>query len=480
MKKFFLLFYLLFAFTPLVVRGEVLITEIAWMGTTSSTTDDEWIELYNSGAEAVDLSLWTIEADDGTPHISLGGAIGGSSFFILERTDDTTLPNIIAGLIYAGALENGGEKLYLKNNGVIVQTIDGSTGWPAGDNTTKDTMQWSGTGWITATPTPVSVSFVENNDGSQEEDGNNTPPQNNKDEEKNTSSATPVEILSVHYAPAPLVYIDKAIPVYVSAGRDRLVARDALVVFDAFSETEDGEYIQANDYEWTFGDGAWARGKMVSHRYVRPGTYVVILNATYPNSSAVDKAMVTVFEPAVSITNVADIKGPFVEITNKGETDINLYEWSLSDSGRGVFLFPKDTIIEKGNSVQFPNENLGLRLDGTITLNDSIKNNVSVFDTRLSLAHTTSIIGGQGALTSSPSVIVVNTKVVETKTSVEVEPPRQFVRVDTKTPPIATKIRATETASGTIIFEGKRNSGLMAGLLAIPQKVFGFVKNLIF
>jgi hypothetical protein len=131
------------------------------MGTTSSA-NDEWIELYNSGSEPVDLTGWTLQAADGTPAIDIASKatgpviIGPGNFFLLERTDDDTVPGIAADAIYTGALGNEpGETLVLKDaSSTEVYRIDASAGWPAGDNVTKDTMQLSSNGWVTDTPTP--------------------------------------------------------------------------------------------------------------------------------------------------------------------------------------------------------------------------------------------------------------------------------------------------------------------------------------
>jgi hypothetical protein len=47
---------------------DVVFSEIAWMGTTTSS-NDEWIELYNNTDGAIDLTGWTLNAADGTPSI---------------------------------------------------------------------------------------------------------------------------------------------------------------------------------------------------------------------------------------------------------------------------------------------------------------------------------------------------------------------------------------------------------------------------
>lgn len=124
------------------------------MGTTQSA-NDEWIELFNSSTETVALDGWTLTTADETPTISLSGSISANSYFLLERTNDETVPSISADLIYSGALGNAGETMALFNTeNTEVFRIDAGGGWPAGDNTTKETMQYLEGKWITAPATP--------------------------------------------------------------------------------------------------------------------------------------------------------------------------------------------------------------------------------------------------------------------------------------------------------------------------------------
>lgn len=119
----------------------VVINEIGWMGTATSS-NDEWIELYNITSQTVDLTGWALSASDGTPSITLSGAISGYGFYLLERTNDLVISDISADKIYTGALGNSGEWLKLRDNsGNLKDSADFSTGWPAGDNATKSSME---------------------------------------------------------------------------------------------------------------------------------------------------------------------------------------------------------------------------------------------------------------------------------------------------------------------------------------------------
>jgi hypothetical protein len=111
------------------------------MGTETSF-NDEWIELYNNTSSPIDISNWKLVAEDGTPEIALSGVISPKDFYLLERTDDTTISEINADKIYTGALGNKGEKLKLfDEQGNLIDEVNCSTGWFEGDNSTKQTME---------------------------------------------------------------------------------------------------------------------------------------------------------------------------------------------------------------------------------------------------------------------------------------------------------------------------------------------------
>ncbi len=121
--------------------GDVVINEIAWMGTGASY-NDEWVELLNNTEKEVDLDGWVLKAEDGSPEIGLSGTIPARGYFLLERTDDATVNDIDADFIYTGALGNSGEHLKLISpSGEIIDEVICGDGWFAGDNDTKMSME---------------------------------------------------------------------------------------------------------------------------------------------------------------------------------------------------------------------------------------------------------------------------------------------------------------------------------------------------
>ena len=117
----------------------VVVNEIAWMGTATSSTD-EWIELYNNTTSTIDLAGWTLLATDGTPSITFFTSnstttIPALGFYLLERTNDQTISDIPADQIYTGALENEGEKLELRDaDNNLIDLVDCSLGWFSGSS----------------------------------------------------------------------------------------------------------------------------------------------------------------------------------------------------------------------------------------------------------------------------------------------------------------------------------------------------------
>ena len=191
--------------TNTVVRS-VIINEVAWAGTTSSLTGDEWIELYNTTNAAINITGWTLKAADGTPSITLNGTISAGGYFLLERDDDTTVSDILADQIYTGDLSNSGEALTLyDSSNKVIDTANGNGGsWPAGSSSTYGTMERTSTStdsdsiWITNTGTK------RNGKNANSGDILGTPKQSNT-VSSSSSTATPEPTDTPTLPPPPVV-----------------------------------------------------------------------------------------------------------------------------------------------------------------------------------------------------------------------------------------------------------------------------------
>ncbi|OGM98155.1 MAG: hypothetical protein A2735_00405 [Candidatus Yanofskybacteria bacterium RIFCSPHIGHO2_01_FULL_41_21] len=127
--------------------GSVVINEIAWMGTggTAKLSNDEWIELYNTTSRTIDLTGWILKSLTGTspdPQIALSNSIQPFGFYLLERTDDTTVSNILAGQVYTGSLLDTGENLELvAPSGLLIDAVRSEGLWYAGNKEGRFSME---------------------------------------------------------------------------------------------------------------------------------------------------------------------------------------------------------------------------------------------------------------------------------------------------------------------------------------------------
>ncbi|OHA52810.1 MAG: hypothetical protein A3A97_00470 [Candidatus Terrybacteria bacterium RIFCSPLOWO2_01_FULL_40_23] len=164
---FLFLFGIFFFVSRADATDTIIISEIAWMGT-SLDSQNEWVELYNPSSQDMNLDGWAFVGMDAASSVkiskTLSGTIPANGFFLLERTDNETVPNVSVPQeqIYSGSLLDAGENIELKNNtGQIIDSIYASTaGWPAGDKTSgsKKPMErttdgsWTTSATIDGTP----------------------------------------------------------------------------------------------------------------------------------------------------------------------------------------------------------------------------------------------------------------------------------------------------------------------------------------
>ena len=141
------------------------------MGTIASSSD-EWIELYNPGNLALDLTGWKLKAADGSPAVNLTGVISARGYFVLA-TSNSVFDDLAPQQTYSGSLNNAGEilRLYDPTDGLIDTANSDGGSWPAGiasptyasmerrGNTTDQLTSWS----TYADPNPTNI--VHDRDG---------------------------------------------------------------------------------------------------------------------------------------------------------------------------------------------------------------------------------------------------------------------------------------------------------------------------
>lgn len=357
--SYLLLFLLLFFLAiPFSARATVVINEVAWMGTTADWRD-EWVELANIGTTPVAADGWMLSTIDGELSITLSGTIAAGGFYLIERTDDSTLPDIAANLVASfgkGGLANGGEVLVLKNaSGAELDNVDGSDNWAiGGNNGTKETLQRITTGWITASPTPKAVNVSTASGGAVEE----------------VTAETPSAVAAEGSAPTAVASGSGSVPapepqIFASAGEDKIaiVGADATFSGTAFGKT--GELISRAQYLWTFGDGSWARGAYVRHVYRFPGEYITVLNVSEGDDTVADQLRVRVEPNQMQMSEIFPGSDSWTELANNSDRTVDISQWGISLQKDGArvpeqtFWFPDTTRVLPHARVIISSQTLG-------------------------------------------------------------------------------------------------------------------------
>ena len=351
---------------PGVSQAAVFINEVAWMGSDASA-NYEWIELYNDGpATAVDG--WIL-SDGRNLSIELAGTVSANSYAVLERTSDESVAGS-AFLIYTGALPNTGGTLRLETaQGQLVDLVSGGDGWEqiGGDNTTKETAQYTSKGWITAVATPGALNSTqstvikeEKKDVDKEEDKTDAtadePEQTQSSpRSKGSSNAETVRLtlpdvtLDLAIDAQSIGYINQTIPLRAEASG---IGKDLL---------------NSLEYQWNFGDGNTGQSADTTHRYQFPGTYIVTLYAQYKRQKQITRHQITILPVELSLSKNANGD---IQLNNDSpyEVDISGYTVVAHDT----FTFPKYSLILPNQTITLPRT----------TLTNSNNVMIAVYDTQ--------------------------------------------------------------------------------------------------
>jgi len=344
MRLLFSLF-LLALFLPTTALATIEISEIAWMGDTTSA-NYEWIELHNTGSDSVDITDWIL-ADGVNINNLLAGSINAGQYVVLERNRSSEqYLNNPPFSIYTGALVNSGVTITLiRNDGNIEDKVIGGENWQniGGDNTTKDTPQRTSSGWVTAIPTPGNPNKTENSNPVITTETNVT----NTTGANTTSTKSPPK-----NSPSTTSQISK--PVTDGQLQLKLIVPktayvNQLVKFDVFPAGIAPVLLKSIRYEWNFGDLGATKQKQVLHTYSYPGNYVVTLYGSFAKENKTVRQEITVLPVLISLTNnsMGDI-----QINNDAPYEIDLSGFTLTGSSQ--IKFPPRTVLLSHSTITVP------------------------------------------------------------------------------------------------------------------------------
>jgi len=262
--------------TPSALRP-VIINEIAWAGTTSSLSGDEWIELYNTTNASINLTGWTLTAADGTPTISLSGTIPAGGYFLLEKDDNNTVSDVSADQIYTGDLSNSGETLTLRDGAnTVIDTANGNGGsWPAGSSSTYGSMERTSTSADSDSIWKTNTGIKKNGKNANGGDILGTPKQSNS--QGVVSTATPTKTPTPSPTPAVVGTLIPPRPIL-----NEILARPGfdwngdgeINVFDEFVEIKNLTAVDISLKGWkldTFGNTSFSLPDVT----LKPGQRIV-------------------------------------------------------------------------------------------------------------------------------------------------------------------------------------------------------------
>lgn len=342
---------------PLVfVHAEISITEIAWMGTSTSQYE-EWVELYNDGAEEVSLDGWKLFKTGGTVLFSPIGTIPAGAYYLICRAT-TSLTDPLGGACnekgaFGGSgLNNTNDQLVLKDDsGDVKESLDASGGWSAGDATNKQTMQKSESDWVTAVGTPgaetLSSGPVPDPDPDPTSNPNPTPPPTKDPKEK-------VEKIE----PDPVYKARMVIPDFGTAG---------VVIPMKATVTENGhDDFVSGRFEWSTGDGGsykFLKNIPINHIYYYPGTYQVVMqyysDRFRDQPDTIHRKTITVVPSDIEILGYSHTEG--LQLKNGASKEIALDGWIIQSNNQ-EFIFPKFTTITKGATLALSPKVLGITI----------------------------------------------------------------------------------------------------------------------
>jgi Lamin Tail Domain/PKD domain len=381
MLRLLLLLLLLIAL-PAYAEAAVTINEVAWMGDTTSA-NHEWIEIFNSGEAAVSVDGWIL-SDGLNLSVTLAGTLAANQYGVLERTGEESAPGT-AFLIYTGALVNTGATLTLRDGGGTIQDqVPGGEEWQniGGDNTTKDTAQYTDRGWITAPGTPgrtnASAGTVVND---------------NDDDDDDAAPATPARPASKSKTTNATVLVRNQ-----ESGLDtRIVAPAQVYVNQPVEFTLDMQgagptIISSLKHVWNFGDMETASGTKVTHAYSYPGTYMVTARSIFAKNDVLARLEVTVLPVKVSLGRT-----PALDITLNNDSPYELDISGYIVKGTKELVIPPGTYLLERGTITIPRHRLEL---------DGVQSLIMIYDATRQLV-TSSLTAEARAVTSEPEPIVM-------------------------------------------------------------------------
>ncbi len=345
--------------SPVSVLASVVITEVM-CNPIGSDADGEWVKIQNIGTDQVDLTGWKF--NDGNEErelldVSENGGTGDmlldvGEYALLARNAEqvTSSDNFPTG--YTGTIID--TTMLLNNDGDTLTLIDS-------EGSEVDT--------ITYIEDDVAVGescfsyYTDTADQTGDDSGQDQPTT-----QTNIITKEITKYNTVTIEPPQDIYLRLTIPEITNTGTN---ARFFAEVYDAIGKSKN------TPVDWSFGDGAVARGNEVKHRYSYAGEYTV--SAYTKDGTLIDEAVKQIKVVDTDVMLHLDSEYDFVEIINNSEFNLDLSLWTLR-SGYKYFHIPERTIMLPKSPLRLSTSITKLstlKMEKSVLLLDSARNIVA-------------------------------------------------------------------------------------------------------
>ncbi len=339
-----------------IAKADVVINEVQ-----INPIEDRFIELYNSGNSAVDLTGWYIQrrTENSDTFSSLvtktnfqNKTIGSGKYLLISKGRAN------ADIVLDSFSLTESNIIQIKNsNGGVVDKVCWGDINDCGDSKTSNPAEGqsiqrnqNGLWTIGAILTPGAQNYTSSND-------TNTATQDSGNDSDNpgvfvagsSSQNTAETKTKITEVPKIKTEITAHMIAFVGMPTD----------FSANATGYSNEQLFSGKYFWNFGDGDSKEIRVsdaakFTHTFYYAGEYNVLLeyyqNYYSQNPDASDSVTVRVVPADISISNVGDENDFFVEIYNNTDYSADLSRWSLVSGGKS-FTLPQNTILESKKKI---------------------------------------------------------------------------------------------------------------------------------
>lgn len=296
----------------------------------------EWVELYNDGDSDVDLSTINISIKGGnpvavtpvsggtilTPHgyAIVGSVVGGATKFALDY------PTYSGPLLRASIslVNTGVTSIDVRVSGTALDSVASYTAAKEGRSYGR-----VGTSFTSMSPTPGM--------------------ENSEDETEITTESTSTQNVGFQSTIPQMSPPSADVIVYLP--QEKVVVAGAPTIFTVNALTGTGKQIDGMKYSWSFGDGGQGTGSSTIYRYFHPGRYVAFVDAANGLVAGKARMLVKVVPPEIDLSELKTSKyGPYVEIYNPNNYELDVSAWKLSING-ALYTLPLTTVLLPGTTV---------------------------------------------------------------------------------------------------------------------------------